>query len=157
METFLSRRPVIVDELIRRDGLQEHTSLPQCAICLEELGMYRCIDCTLSTLYCASCIVHKHESTPLHRLEVCRVSSNVPPLPFSRSVSSGIVDSSSVQRSTTWTTGSFLVTSTPLVRRRTQLKPFSLSTTMGFTTSRSNFVDARRVPSGLKNTASYCA
>jgi len=77
METFLSHRAAIVDELVRRDGLQEHLSPPQCAVCLDELGTYRCTDCTVLTLYCASCIVHEHESTPLHRLEVCRVSSDV--------------------------------------------------------------------------------
>lgn len=70
METFLPLRPVVLDELLRRDGLREHLSLPQCASCLEELGKYRCIDCTASILYCAPCVVHQHENTPLHRLEV---------------------------------------------------------------------------------------
>jgi len=70
METWLPRRPVVLDEILRRDGLQEHMSLPQCVSCLEELGRYKCIDCTVSPLYCASCIVCQHENAPLHRLEV---------------------------------------------------------------------------------------
>ena len=70
METWLSFRPIILDELIRRDGLQEYTSPPLCASCVEEPGIYRCIDCTTPMLYCAPCIVHRHESLPLHRLEV---------------------------------------------------------------------------------------
>ena len=77
METFVSFRPVIVDELIRRNGLQEHLTLPQCPSCLDELGTYRCTDCSTSTLYCPSCTLQKHESTPLHRLEVCCISQAI--------------------------------------------------------------------------------
>jgi len=71
MGTWLSLRPTILDELLRRDGLQEYLSLRQCASCLDEQGTYRCIDCTTSTFYCAPCIVCQHENTPLHHLEVC--------------------------------------------------------------------------------------
>lgn len=71
MNTYISRRPTILDELLRRDGLRGHSSIPQCAGCHEERGTYRCIDCTIQRLYCASCITHQHESTPLHRIEVC--------------------------------------------------------------------------------------
>ena len=70
MGTWLSRRPVVLDEVIRRDGLQAHTSLPQCASCLETVAMYRCIDCTARVLYCAPCITHRHDDIPLHRIEV---------------------------------------------------------------------------------------
>ena len=71
METWLSIRPIILDELLRRDGLQEHLSPPQCTSCLDEQGAYHCVDCTTSTFYCASCVVCQHENIPLHRLEVC--------------------------------------------------------------------------------------
>lgn len=70
MEAFLARVPMILDELIRRDGLQEHTSLPQCSSCAEEVGAYKCIDCLAPILRCASCIIYQHENLPLHRLEV---------------------------------------------------------------------------------------
>jgi hypothetical protein len=71
MGAWLPLRPVILDELLRRDGLQERLSLPQCVSCVDEPGAYRCTDCSTSTLRCASCIVYQHENTPLHRLQVC--------------------------------------------------------------------------------------
>ena len=71
MGAWLARRPMILDELLRRDGLQEHLSNPQCVSCLDEPGVYKCIDCSTSTLRCASCIVYQHENAPLHRLQVC--------------------------------------------------------------------------------------
>ena len=71
MDTWASFVPFILDELIRRAGLQERLAPPQCVSCLEEPGTYRCVDCTTSRLYCTSCIVFRHEDTPLHRIEVC--------------------------------------------------------------------------------------
>lgn len=59
-----------MDELLRRDGLQDNSTLPQCTSCLGESGKYRCTDCTTSVFYCASCIVCRHDDIPLHRLEV---------------------------------------------------------------------------------------
>ena len=60
----------ILDELVRRDGLQEHTSLPPCFNCLEDPGMYRCLDCSTTRRYCAICVVSRHDELPLHRIEV---------------------------------------------------------------------------------------
>ena len=154
METFVSFRPVIVDELIRRNGLQEHLTLPQCPSCLDELGTYRCADCSTSTLYCPSCILQKHESTPLHRLEVCSISQTIL-FRLSYLNSSGTEDSLSVQPSKTWATASSLVMGTPLARPQApRLEPSLWSTTTGFTTSMSSFALARKVLNGLKTTAS---
>ena len=72
MTTWLSRRPVVLDELIRRDGLQGRGFLPRCAGCLEESGAYKCLDCTAHILYCATCIIFRHEELPLHCIEVWR-------------------------------------------------------------------------------------
>jgi len=70
METWLLRVPKVLDEILRHDGLQEHQSLPRCSSCLDASGTYKCIDCTSSILYCTSCAVCRHETLPLHRLEV---------------------------------------------------------------------------------------
>ena len=70
MKTWMSLQSIILDELLRRDGLQEHTSLPQCDSCLQDRGEYQCIDCSTQLLYCSPCIVSQHENIPLHRLEV---------------------------------------------------------------------------------------
>ena len=79
MEAWVALRPMILDEIIRRDGLQDYDGPPTCAHCHDEIGTFRCLDCGCITLYCSPCIVQRHEHLPLHRIEVC---SQVPPWPF---------------------------------------------------------------------------
>lgn len=74
METWLSFAPTIFDEVVRHDGLQEYVSAPECARCLDGLGAYKCADCTSTLLYCSSCMIYQHDNTPLHNIEVGRIS-----------------------------------------------------------------------------------
>lgn len=71
----------ILDEIIRRDGLQDYNEPPACAHCLENIGTFRCLDCVQVTLYCSPCIVQRHEHQPLHRIEVRSNSTSPPPPP----------------------------------------------------------------------------
>ena len=70
METWLLFAPTIFYEVTRHDGLQGHASPPQCARCSDGLGVYKCVDCTSTLLYCSSCIIFRHDSTPLHNIKV---------------------------------------------------------------------------------------
>jgi hypothetical protein len=71
MGSWLPFRLTILDELLRRDGLQDYDDLPTCAQCLDDPGTFKCINCVQVTLYCSTCIVQRHEHLPLHRIEVC--------------------------------------------------------------------------------------
>ena len=124
METWLLLRPVILDELIRREGLQENESLPKCSSCAEELGAYRCISCTTPMLRCAPCIIYQHENLPLHRLEVCPRLLN--DTAASSSNRSGMERFSNSRPSKILTTAFISAISTPLARRPThKLKLYS--------------------------------
>jgi hypothetical protein len=70
MLDWLHYRAQVLDELIWLDGLQEHTLPPSCSNCLDDPGVYRCLDCSAASLYCALCIVSRHGELPLHRIEV---------------------------------------------------------------------------------------
>lgn len=70
MSGWLGYRDQILDELLRHDGLQDHISPPPCSNCLDDPGLYRCLDCGAILLYCAVCIVSRHDGHPLHRIEV---------------------------------------------------------------------------------------
>lgn len=136
----MSFRPGILDELIRRDGLQGNTSLPQCASCVEEVGKYRCTNCTTPTLYCAPCIVHQHESLPLHRLEVCLLFTSQAYI-VSSSDRSGMERFLSACLSKTWTIASISAINMPPAHRPIRiLKLCSSLTSTGSTISMYNSV-----------------
>ena len=158
MESWASFVPTILGELLRRDGLQDHLSLPRCASCADDVGAYRCIDCTSPMLFCASCMIHNHGSTPLHRLEVRTYTSlNDLVPPFSHLVSPGMEHSSSVHPSTTLATVFILVINTLPVRRQIlKLNQSSSSTSTEYTTSTCNFARAWKALNGSRTTASFC-
>ena len=70
MLSWLNYRSQILDELLRHDGLQDYPSPPPCSNCLDDPGLYRCLDCSAIPLYCDVCIVSRHDWLPLHRIEV---------------------------------------------------------------------------------------
>ena len=70
MATWSTIRPIVLDELVRHDGLCDFDSPPICAHCLEAIGLYRCLNCVRAILHCSQCIVQRHEQLPLHRIEV---------------------------------------------------------------------------------------
>ena len=70
MLSWLSHRSQILDELLQHDGLQDCLSPPLCSNCLDNPGLYRCLDCSTILLYCDVCIISHHDWLPLHRIEV---------------------------------------------------------------------------------------
>lgn len=72
MLAWIDYRMQFLDELLRHDGLQDRTSPPPCSNCLDEPGVYKCLDCNALSSHCTECIVWRHDEMPLHRIEVCR-------------------------------------------------------------------------------------
>ena len=70
MEAWVTRNSIMLDELVRHDGLKDHDSLPTCAHCLDDIGSYRCLECPRTKVYCLPCTLQRHEDFPLHRIEV---------------------------------------------------------------------------------------
>ncbi|KAF9778389.1 hypothetical protein BJ322DRAFT_1014720, partial [Thelephora terrestris] len=70
MEQWLQYRPVVLDELLRLDGLgdalNDHTL---CVDCSNSQGEFRCGDCVEELMHCAGCILLSHRDLPLHRLQ----------------------------------------------------------------------------------------
>jgi hypothetical protein len=71
MSDFIDYRMTVLDEIIRHDGLKDHASPPLCSSCLDDPGVYRCLECSAISSYCTACIVSRHDELPLHRIEVC--------------------------------------------------------------------------------------
>jgi CxC2 like cysteine cluster associated with KDZ transposases len=57
-----------LDELLHHDGRAGESS---CSHCGDSNGLYKCKECFGGRLCCQACIVEKHSSHPLHRIEVC--------------------------------------------------------------------------------------
>lgn len=70
MAGWLANAPIVLDELLRKDGLGDVT-LGLCANCGEPEGRYRCRDCLGGRIRCLQCSVSSHRELPLHRLQVC--------------------------------------------------------------------------------------
>ncbi|KAJ8457732.1 hypothetical protein ONZ45_g18198 [Pleurotus djamor] len=62
-------RQIFLEEFVRLAGRCGHYSCDGIHT-EEEEGLYRCKDCLESHLFCADCIVTRHERLPLHRIEV---------------------------------------------------------------------------------------
>jgi len=71
MADWLEYRLIMLDELLRKDGLGDSTTPGICAKCMKLVGGYRCDDCFGDDMYCAECIVSSHHQLPLHRVQVC--------------------------------------------------------------------------------------
>ena len=64
-------RLIMLDELLRRDGLGDSATPGLCVSCMKIAGEYRCNDCFGGYAHCLDCIVSSHRYLPLHRLQVC--------------------------------------------------------------------------------------
>ena len=75
MEQWLKHRPVILDELLRLDGLGDALDGPRmCPDCMDSLAQIRCNDCFGGIMRCPACIVSSHQNFPLHRIQVRQAS-----------------------------------------------------------------------------------
>ena len=92
MEEWISYRVVVLDEVLRLDGLGDALNgvddasnslgdassgpgvCPDCSNCPAQ---FRCNDCSGGILHCSMCIVLQHQNLPLHRLQVHQVSRTV--------------------------------------------------------------------------------
>ncbi|EIM79073.1 uncharacterized protein STEHIDRAFT_69945, partial [Stereum hirsutum FP-91666 SS1] len=62
-------RNILLDEVLRHEGLAGQHPLSFCASCQLEAGTLRCEDCVSSHLYCDSCVCENHKTAPLHRIK----------------------------------------------------------------------------------------
>ena len=73
MEIWLQHRQVVLDELLRLDGLGNALNSPRlCPDCSNNPAELRCRDCVGEIMRCSACILSSHRNLPLHRLQVCR-------------------------------------------------------------------------------------
>ncbi|TFY66437.1 hypothetical protein EVG20_g4645 [Dentipellis fragilis] len=69
LREFQSRQNVILDELLRHEGIGHLDPSAPCATCgAGEVANLRCIDCIALQLECAACICKRHAQEPFHRL-----------------------------------------------------------------------------------------
>ena len=72
MEDWRARhRSIVLDELLRGDGLGDSATPGTCISCGKLPGEYRCSDCFGDIMRCLECTVSSHRHLPLHRLQVC--------------------------------------------------------------------------------------
>ena len=64
-------RSTVLDEIIGLDGPGDHL-MDHCSSCSDPPSdpLYRCIECSYPSIHCIKCIVERHKTLPLHRLEV---------------------------------------------------------------------------------------
>ena len=75
MEQWLKHRPVILDELLRLDGLGDALDGPRmCPDCMDPSAQIRCDDCFGGIMRCSVCTVSSHQNLPLHRIQVRQAS-----------------------------------------------------------------------------------
>ena len=78
MGQWLLYRPIVLDELLRLDGLGDALNTPGlCPGCTNAPAQLRCKDCFGEIMYCSACILSSHWNLPLHRLQVCETSHTV--------------------------------------------------------------------------------
>ncbi|KIJ21125.1 hypothetical protein PAXINDRAFT_160454 [Paxillus involutus ATCC 200175] len=65
---WIPERSAFLDEIIRLEG-QGHADFSCCACNSGEAPVYQCKDCFGVQLLCAACILSRHASNPLHRIE----------------------------------------------------------------------------------------
>ena len=74
---WLSFRDAMLDEILCHNGLGDFLGHQFCIECNEEMGIFKCKDCSSGChLRCQACIVKAHRETPLHRIEVSQLSYN---------------------------------------------------------------------------------
>ena len=67
----MRHRSIVLDELLRRDGLGDLTTPGMCISCGNLPGEYRCSDCFGDIMWCLECTISSHCHLPLHRVQVC--------------------------------------------------------------------------------------
>ena len=72
MYSWLNLQSTVLDDIISLDGPGDR-QLNLCNSCSNHqmATLYRCLECSYSSLYCNECILKRHKALPLHRLEVC--------------------------------------------------------------------------------------
>lgn len=71
MENWLTGyRLIMLDEILRRDGLGDSETPGICVGCRKLPGKYRCSDCFGDIMWCSECTVLSHRHLPLHRIQV---------------------------------------------------------------------------------------
>jgi hypothetical protein len=73
IDEWLPHRVAYLDEMIRHDGRNGHSS--KCSQCSDQ-GDYKCRDCAFGKYYCKACIMEHHAFLPLHRLLVVIATFN---------------------------------------------------------------------------------
>ncbi|KAI0038056.1 hypothetical protein FA95DRAFT_1506105, partial [Auriscalpium vulgare] len=66
LEDFIPFRDMLLDELIRHEGIGEASNCRKCGI---GLGAMKCVDCVSVQELCEDCIVEMHSAQPLHRVK----------------------------------------------------------------------------------------
>ncbi|KAH6886031.1 hypothetical protein BKA70DRAFT_1465400 [Coprinopsis sp. MPI-PUGE-AT-0042] len=71
LKDWIPRRQLFLDELLRHDGLGDFLDRQGCSGCSQQTSeFYKCTDCwDGSMLVCLECLLSKHQSLPLHRIE----------------------------------------------------------------------------------------
>ena len=71
MEDWLPYRPVVLDEMVRHDGLGDVLGGSElCPDCSTRVARLKCNDCYGGVMRCSLCIVSRHQELPLHRVQV---------------------------------------------------------------------------------------
>ncbi|KAF9791850.1 hypothetical protein BJ322DRAFT_998331 [Thelephora terrestris] len=70
MDQWLQHRQIVLDEMLRLDGLGDALDGPElCADCSVASAKFRCKDCFEEVMRCSACMVSSHRNLPLHRLQ----------------------------------------------------------------------------------------
>ena len=69
MTDWLAFCSIILDEMLRREGLGDSSSPGLCVDCGKLEGVYRCSDCFGDELFCLACTLSSHRRLPLHRIQ----------------------------------------------------------------------------------------
>ncbi|KAI9069581.1 hypothetical protein FKP32DRAFT_1608330 [Trametes sanguinea] len=71
MKTWIPKRDMYLDELVRREGCGSFTSTScgQCQCSSPSEGLIRCATCSPGPLRCARCVVQNHIDSPFHRVQ----------------------------------------------------------------------------------------
>jgi hypothetical protein len=74
MAQWRGEKQFFLDETMRRHGLGDSTSSPECTLCDKTMGpgerILRCTECG-EFLQCQTCCIARHQLSPLHFLKVC--------------------------------------------------------------------------------------
>ena len=98
MYSWLDIQSTVLDEIIRTDG-PGNSHLDFCNLCPnhQPTSLYRCLECSHSSLYCGECAIKIHNILPLHRLEVrLFYQTLLSPLTLSQRWQNGFFDRSSL-------------------------------------------------------------